>query len=73
MVLIQGLREVDIGTGTGAWAIEVANQFSSVVVYGTDLSPIQPNWIPPNAEFRVEDITQGLGFDDGSTDLVQSR
>lgn len=21
-----------------------------------DLSPIQPNWLPPNLEFRVEDL-----------------
>ena len=69
----QVLREVDIGTGTGAWAVEVADQFSSAVVYGTDLSPIQPKRVPPNAEFRVEDITRGLDFADGSTDLVHSR
>jgi ubiquinone/menaquinone biosynthesis C-methylase UbiE len=71
--LIQELRQVDIGTGTGAWAVEVADQFPSAVVYGTDLSPIQPQWVPENVEFRVENITQGLDFDDGSTDLVHSR
>ena len=71
--MIQGLREVDIGTGTGAWAVEVADQFPSAVVYGTDLSPIQPQWVPANVEFRVEDITQGLDFNNGSTDLVHSR
>lgn len=67
------LSEVDIGAGSGAWVVEVADQFSSAAVYGTDLSPIQRQRIPPNAEFRKEDVTEGLTFDDGSTDLVQSR
>ena len=53
--------------------VEVADHFSSAIVYGIDISTIQLQRLPPNAEFRKEDITQGLTFDDGSTDLVQSR
>ncbi|KAG9242656.1 S-adenosyl-L-methionine-dependent methyltransferase [Calycina marina] len=34
---------LDFGTGTGIWAIEVASQYPSSRVLGTDLSPIQPN------------------------------
>jgi hypothetical protein len=34
----------------------VAEKFPSARVIGTDLSPIQPQWAPPNAEFRVEDL-----------------
>jgi len=64
---------VDIGTGSGKWVIEVADEHSTARVIGTDLSPIQPTEVPANAEFILMDLTEGLQFDDGSTDLVQSR
>jgi hypothetical protein len=64
---------VDVGTGSGAWVIEVADQYTRTQVFGTDLSPIQPRDVPENAEFIVGDFTYGLDFDDGSTDVVQSR
>jgi ubiquinone/menaquinone biosynthesis C-methylase UbiE len=67
------LRIVDVGTGTGLWVIEVAEEFPTTMVYGIDLSPIQQTSIPSNAQFRVMDLNEGLGFDDGSTDLVHSR
>ncbi|KAJ5140513.1 hypothetical protein N7448_003921 [Penicillium atrosanguineum] len=37
-------RALDIGTGTGIWAIDFADSFPSAEVIGTDLSPIQPSW-----------------------------
>jgi tRNA1(Val) A37 N6-methylase TrmN6 len=37
-------RILDIGTGTGIWAIDIADQFPEAEVIGTDLSPIQPGW-----------------------------
>jgi trans-aconitate methyltransferase len=46
---------LDIGTGTGIWAIEVADMYPSARVIGTDLSPIQPTWGPPNLQFQVDD------------------
>jgi ubiquinone/menaquinone biosynthesis C-methylase UbiE len=65
---------VDVGTGSGRWVIEVANQYESATVIGLDLSPAEPLYeIPDNAEFLVGDLTQGLDFDDGSLDLVHSR
>ncbi|EXJ76654.1 uncharacterized protein A1O5_01162 [Cladophialophora psammophila CBS 110553] len=48
-------RILDVGTGTGIWAVEVADQFPSAQVFGTDLSPIQPPWVPPNLQFYVDD------------------
>ncbi|KAI1840310.1 hypothetical protein JX265_013755 [Neoarthrinium moseri] len=49
-------RIIDLGTGTGSWAIGMADQFPSAQVIGLDLSPIQEPWIPPNLRFIVEDI-----------------
>lgn len=41
-------KAVDIGTGTGIWAIDFGDQYPNTKVIGTDLSPIQPSWVPPN-------------------------
>jgi len=67
------LKTVDVGTGSGKWVIEVAHEYSTAQVIGIDISPIQRTNIPANAEFMVMDLTRGLLFDMGSTDLVQSR
>ncbi|RMJ09508.1 hypothetical protein CDV36_010849 [Fusarium kuroshium] len=48
-------RVLDLGTGTGIWAIDFADQFPSAEVIGTDLSPIQPAWTPTNCAFEVDD------------------
>ena len=51
-----GLQQVlDIATGTGIWAIEFAEHFPQAVIKGTDLSPIQPDYVPPNCHFEVDD------------------
>ncbi|KAK3503367.1 S-adenosyl-L-methionine-dependent methyltransferase [Neurospora crassa] len=46
---------LDIGTGTGIWAIEYAIQNPAAHVVGTDLSPIQPEYVPPNCHFEIDD------------------
>jgi ubiquinone/menaquinone biosynthesis C-methylase UbiE len=33
---------LDVGTGTGRWAIDVADKYRSAAVIGIDLAPIQP-------------------------------
>lgn len=38
-------RIMDIGTGTGIWAIEMADMFPDAEVMGNDLSPEQPSWV----------------------------
>ncbi|KAL6414270.1 hypothetical protein AUP68_00788 [Ilyonectria robusta] len=49
-------RVLDLGTGTGIWAIDFADEYSSAEVVGTDLSPIQPDWTPPNCVFEIDDF-----------------
>ncbi len=46
---------LDIGTGTGIWAIDMADEHPESQVIGVDLSPIQPLWVPPNCKFEIDD------------------
>ncbi|KAJ8109272.1 hypothetical protein OPT61_g7585 [Boeremia exigua] len=55
-------RVLDVGCGTGIWSIEFADEHPSAQVIGTDLSPIQPEQVPPNCEFLIDDCTQDWIF-----------
>lgn len=48
-------RILDLGCGTGIWAIDMADEYPRASVYGVDLSPIQPEWVPSNCHFHVDD------------------
>ncbi|KAK7427744.1 hypothetical protein QQZ08_005682 [Neonectria magnoliae] len=62
---------IDIGTGTGIWAIDSADEYPNVSVTGTDVSPIQPSWILPNLQFQIDDdCTQKWTFKENSADYV---
>ncbi|KAB5578083.1 S-adenosyl-L-methionine-dependent methyltransferase [Coniochaeta sp. 2T2.1] len=63
---------IDLGTGTGIWAVDVADRYPSAEVVGVDLSPIQPSWVPQNLKFFVDDIEDGWLNGDG-WDLVHLR
>jgi SAM-dependent methyltransferase len=49
-------RVLDLGTGTGIWAIDFADEHPTSTVIGNDLSPIQPTWVPPNCKFVIDDF-----------------
>ena len=38
-------RVIDLGTGTGLWAIDFADAYPEAQVIGNDLSPIQPGQV----------------------------
>ncbi|EAQ90314.1 hypothetical protein CHGG_02249 [Chaetomium globosum CBS 148.51] len=57
----------------GIWAIDFADAHPGVEVIGTDISPIQPGWVPPNLQFEMEDATQPWTFAAGSFDFVHIR
>ncbi|KAF2802298.1 S-adenosyl-L-methionine-dependent methyltransferase [Mytilinidion resinicola] len=48
-------RILDIGTGTGIWAIDMGDKYPSAEILGNDLSAIQPTLVPPNVKFEVDD------------------
>jgi len=49
---------LDIGTGTGIWAIDFADQYPNCEVIGIDLSPGQPENVPRNLRFVVDDAEE---------------
>ncbi|KAK6224258.1 methyltransferase [Colletotrichum tabaci] len=54
--LEQAHRILDIGTGTGIWAIAMGDIYTNAEITGIDLSAIQPQWVPYNVRFEVDDI-----------------
>ncbi|KAK1986715.1 methyltransferase [Colletotrichum cereale] len=64
---------LDMGTGTGAWAIEMGDQYPSATVLGVDLSPIQPEWVPPNVKFEVDDVESPWLYPTNHFDYIHSR
>ncbi|CCE32552.1 uncharacterized protein CPUR_06412 [Claviceps purpurea 20.1] len=66
-------RVLDVGTGNGIWAIEFADQFPNASVIGTDLSPCQPQWVPPNVRFEIDDATLEWTWDSNYFNFIHIR
>ncbi|KAG0635876.1 S-adenosyl-L-methionine-dependent methyltransferase [Tuber brumale] len=66
-------RILDLGTGTGIWAIDAADAYPQARVIGTDLSPIQPSLVPPNLHFEVDDIEETWEFADNTFSYIHIR
>jgi ubiquinone/menaquinone biosynthesis C-methylase UbiE len=64
---------LDIGTGTGIWAINVADEYPSAKVIATDITPSQPNFVPPNVEFQIDDAMMDWTFEPESFDFIHIR
>ncbi|CAG1980451.1 unnamed protein product [Fusarium graminearum] len=64
---------LDVGTGSGIWAMDFGDQFPSAEVIGTDLSPCQPQWVPPNVRFEIEDASQTWTWEDNHFDFIHIR
>lgn len=63
---------LDVGTGTGIWAMDVADDYPNAQVIGVDLSPIQPTAVPPNLEYQIMDADESWDFST-KFDLVHTR
>ncbi|KAI5455628.1 S-adenosyl-L-methionine-dependent methyltransferase [Mariannaea sp. PMI_226] len=64
---------LDVGTGTGIWAIDMADAYPCTEIIGIDISPVQPSWVPPNCTFHVDDAQLEWTFTPESIDFVHIR
>ncbi|KOS19876.1 hypothetical protein ESCO_005634 [Escovopsis weberi] len=65
---------LDLGTGTGIWAMDMADEYLGSTVYGVDLSPIQPEWVPNNCRFFVDDYEDRWTYaEDEKFDFIHGR
>ncbi|KAI8282192.1 Secondary metabolism regulator LAE1 [Colletotrichum sp. SAR11_240] len=65
-------RALDVGTGTGLWAIEFGDEHPEAEVIGVDLSAVQVDFVPPNVRFEVDDIEEPWTFSK-PFDYIHSR
>ncbi|MCJ1309622.1 hypothetical protein MMC25_003282 [Agyrium rufum] len=64
-------RILDLGTGTGIWAIDMADRYPDAEVVGIDLVNIQPASIPRNLRFRTpRDYESPWTLGEDSWDLI---
>ncbi|KAI5460967.1 S-adenosyl-L-methionine-dependent methyltransferase [Mariannaea sp. PMI_226] len=64
---------LDIGTGTGIWAIDMGGEYPSAEITGVDLNKIQPSWVPPNVGFVVDDAEMEWIYPPNSLDYIHLR
>ncbi|CAM1510020.1 Fc.00g003550.m01.CDS01 [Cosmosporella sp. VM-42] len=65
-------RVLDIGCGTGIWAMDYGDEHPEAEVIGIDLSPIQPSFVPPNVRFEIDDLEEEWTFAN-KFDYIHSR
>ncbi|KAL1978285.1 hypothetical protein VTN31DRAFT_1144 [Thermomyces dupontii] len=67
-------RILDLGCGTGFWAIDIANKYKDATVVGIDLSRIQPENRPPNCDFYApKDFEAPWALGEDSWDLIHMQ
>ncbi|GME45651.1 putative tam domain methyltransferase protein [Neofusicoccum parvum] len=66
-------KVLDLGTGTGIWAMDFAEMFPSAEVVGTDLSAIQPSWVQPNCKFEIDDAEANWTWPPDYFDFIHNR
>ncbi|KND91937.1 Phosphoethanolamine N-methyltransferase 1 [Tolypocladium ophioglossoides CBS 100239] len=66
-------RILDLGCGTGIWCIDMAEKFPSAKVLGVDIAPTQPQWVPPNCSFELDDIEQPWTWKEDTADFIFAR
>ncbi|KAH6627050.1 S-adenosyl-L-methionine-dependent methyltransferase [Chaetomium sp. MPI-SDFR-AT-0129] len=64
---------LDLGCGTGIWSIDVADMYPSADVLGVDIAATQPEWVPPNCQFELDDIEQEWAWRENSFDFIFAR
>ncbi|KAL0941650.1 methyltransferase domain-containing protein [Colletotrichum truncatum] len=65
-------RVLDVGTGTGIWALDFGDEHPEADVLGNDLSPTQPDLVSPNVKFEIDDVEEDWTYS-RPFDYIHSR
>jgi trans-aconitate methyltransferase len=66
-------RILDLGTGTGIWAMDMADAYPSASILGVDIAATQPPFVPPNCTFEIEDVEEDWPYRSAHFDFVHGR
>ena len=66
---------LDVGSGTGRWVIEMAEEFPQAESNGIDLNIPEARAVPfpYNSHFHADNVLNGLPFEDNFFDFVHQR
>ncbi|KAF7370213.1 S-adenosyl-L-methionine-dependent methyltransferase [Mycena sanguinolenta] len=64
---------IELGSGSGAWAIQAATQFPDAQIVAVDRAPMPERVFPANVHFQMADLTKELEFEAESFDIVHAR
>jgi SAM-dependent methyltransferase len=66
---------LDIGTGTGEWAMAMGDKYPDAEIIGTDIARIQPSAVPLNVFMEIDDAEEegGWTWADDEFDMIHFR
>ncbi|KAK6974353.1 hypothetical protein R3P38DRAFT_2584342, partial [Favolaschia claudopus] len=64
---------LDLGSGSGAWVMELAREFPNSLAVAVDLVPMESLSMPDNCRSEVDDINLGLEHFYGDFNVVHAR
>lgn len=66
---------LDVGTGSGDWAMAMGDEYPEAEVIGTDIAKIQPSAVPLNVFFEIDDAEEegGWTWPDDEFDFIHFR
>ncbi|KAI8667759.1 hypothetical protein NCS55_00798700 [Fusarium keratoplasticum] len=64
---------LDLGTGTGIWAVDMAELYPSARIIGVDLFPLQTKIVPPNVRFKIDNVEVEWRWGESIFDFIHAR
>ncbi|KAJ7226348.1 S-adenosyl-L-methionine-dependent methyltransferase [Mycena rebaudengoi] len=73
LAAVQPRKILELGCGTGAWAIQAARQYPFAEVLAVDSAPLPDRMLPQNLKFQLADVTEQWNFEPETFDIVHAR